>query len=70
MPVPRRSSAGAATSRSGIDRGAAAALRRFERPAPAAVVAVTTTSSSVFHSEQPGHCPDQASDSWPQSRQT
>ncbi len=31
---------------------------------------MTTTSSSVFHSEQPGHWPAQASDSCPQSRHT
>src|SRR5262245_5382355 len=70
MPVVSRTSWGASTSRSGTAFGAAARRPAERDPEPDFAVAATTTSSSVFHSEQPGHCPAQASEVWPHSRQT
>ena len=69
MPVRRRSTAGASTSRERHRRerrgpcGRAAARRRAPRRAARA------SSTSVFHSPQPGQRPCHFGLSWPQAEQ-
>ena len=71
IPVLRRSCSAAATSPS-----ATGATRRRRVPAPRAARGAAppagrrTSSTSVFHSPQPGHCPAQRAVSWPQAEQT
>ena len=78
-PVDRRSTGAAPTSASGrevLARGLpprvrlAAAPARPARPLPAPELAGARSSTSVFHSPQPGHCPCHWADCNPHSEQT
>ena len=67
MPVLRRSCRGVATSASAT--GCTAALDRLAAP-PARVACDRLSSTSVFHSPQPGQRPAQRAVSCPQAEQT